>query len=132
MNVPQAVTFVGFPCPPGQVCLIAGINRYDNVKGTGQSSTTVSAGNFGLFSTIGLGTFNVTLLGGIPVFGGTEIGGSNHLLFSGDALLGGRVVVAYTFENPGSQVPEPITLLLVGSAVVGIALKLRRRPGSIV
>ena len=133
MNVPQAVTFVGFPCPPGQVCSFSGINRYDNVKGSGQSSTTVTADNFGLFSTIGLGTFNVTLLGGIPVFSGLEIGGSNHLLFSGDALLGGRVAVTYTFENPGaSEVPEPTTLLLVGSAVVGIALKLRRRPGLIV
>src|SRR5439155_16295958 len=76
MNVPQAVTIVGNPCPPGQVCTFSGVNRYTNLTGAGQSSTTVSSDNWGLFSTIGFGTFNVTLLGGIPGFSGTEIGGS--------------------------------------------------------
>jgi len=121
MPVPQAVTFSGLPCPPGQVCTFNGVNQYDNIKGSGQSSTAVAMSNFGLFSSTGVGTFNVTLMAGSPIFSGTEIGGINHLTFSGDALIGGRVVVVYT------AVPEPMTLLLVGPALAGFALKLRRR-----
>jgi hypothetical protein len=80
-----------------------------------------------LFSTAGFGTFNVNLLGGSPSFSGTELGGgSGHLMFSGDILIGGKVVVIYTFTPAVTQVPEPATLLLLCPAVLAMAWKLLR------
>jgi len=129
MPVPPAITFVGLPCPPGQACTFNGVNVYNNIQNTGQNSTSVTVNNWGLFSTAGTGTFNVTLLGGIPVFSGTEIGGLGHIMFTGDVLIGGKVVVLYTFTPGGAaQVPEPVTLLLIGPALAGLVFKLRRKP----
>jgi len=127
MDVPKAVRFVGLPCPPGQVCSFSGINAYTNVTGSGQSSTVISPSNLGLFA--GNGNFITSLVGGIPTFG--VPGGSTFLMFGGDMLLKGTFKVEYTF-SPATEVPEPVTMLLVGPAVVGLALKLRRRSRRVV
>jgi hypothetical protein len=129
MPVPPAVTFVGLPCPPGQVCSFDGINHYANIQASGQNSTLVPVNNWGLFSQPGPGgTFTVSLFGGTPFFNGTEIGGSGNLMFAGDVVIGGRVVIRYTYTPGGGVlIPEPSTLLLVGPAAIWIAVRLRRK-----
>jgi hypothetical protein len=111
-NVPQVPSYVcqaGFPPQSGQECYHAD-NSY-----VGQGTETLA-------QVTGAGTlsFSVSTLTGLAlVGGGGQIGAQQFTL----ASAGGTVT--YTYGETG--IPEPATLLLLGSSLIALGQMLRRK-----
>ena len=106
------------------------------------SSPPPTTGNFSPPSTsgvslspfIGTGTFDLTaeissaLAPRISPDNGTSFSDNATMNGTLDSNWKGSVSVIYTFDAPATGVPEPLTLSLVVTGLVGIALLPRRRP----
>jgi hypothetical protein len=64
-------------------------------------------------------------LGGI--YSGTELNGSGTLAFSGKVNAGGAVEITYDYDYDVQPIPEPVTVLTVGPALIGVGLIFRRK-----
>jgi hypothetical protein len=103
---------------------VNGQASYNSVRNTGTTGPT--SGNPNAYeannSTPSL-SFEATA--GNAQFQGTEVGGNGSLFFGGSGTIGGILEVTYVAE--ATTVPEPITLFLVGGALIGTGLLRRRK-----
>jgi len=109
-----------------------GESTYQGLMGSGTSSS--SPLSLAAYQSFGPGTLTLTAaatslnaggLGGI--YSGTELNGSGTLAFSGKANVGGAVEITYDYDYYAQPIPEPVTLLTVGSALIAVGLIFRRK-----
>ena len=100
------------------------VNSYPGLTGNGQISQ--NNGNLAFFEGVGAGTFAASVAnGGLSVGAmSTDPNAPTNLFFSGSAMTGGILQVIYTYN--ASPAPEPLTVFLVGFALVGVGLAGRR------
>jgi hypothetical protein len=127
-STPTTESRNGIPIVPAwgdPVPKLLGQNTYQGLPGSGSSSS--SPGNLAAYSGAGyvLLSFNAAAGGG--TYGGTEVGGSGHLFFGGNAAAGGDVKITYTYHQEQQAIPEPETLFLVGSALIGVSVMFQRK-----
>ncbi len=91
------------------------------LTGSGLLSLVVPSADWSFFE--GTGTFAASLAAGAANF---SISGPKSLFVNGDATVGGTTTIAYAFVST-SDLPEPATMTLVGSALLGIGFFARRR-----
>src|SRR5262249_19213848 len=129
MPVPPAGKITQFPCIP--FCVVNGDVQYQGATSTGKGSSGVLTDPKILkaYSYTGIPkttTFDaeVTTSEGESSYTGTTTA-SGFLLWGGYAIAGGVVGVQYTYSVP--TVPEPMTMMLVGGAIVGLGVLMRKR-----
>jgi hypothetical protein len=95
---------------------VSGVNQAD----TAYSSVITS----GLYNFIGSGGTNLSFTVNLDqgVYGGSSVPGVS---FGGSASAGAAMEIIYTYHE--TPLPEPVTMSLVGSALVGIAVIARRK-----
>jgi hypothetical protein len=124
---------------PGEVGYVAGAN--ETVINGGQTSsysglhygpvhgddpTGNPVGNLSLFEGFGPGTIFGSVGNGIQSFAGNvPLGYHSDLAFGGTSKTGGILSVTYTFVQV--PVPEPTSMVLIGSSILGLGLLLRRK-----
>jgi hypothetical protein len=122
-----------FTLPSGPMCLAPAGCYFPTVttvtglvaSSTTPVSTSVDPANFGLYEGIGGATFDLTAAStGAAYAGSTDGAGTGHLSFGGTAMAGGTVTVLYDYSG---DVPEPLTFVMVGTALVGIGFFTRRK-----
>lgn len=95
---------------------------YTNVTGTNSTSVTLTApGSLAPFT--GLGTITASLFAA-----GTSVGsGGGNLTTSFNTRAAGSMSVTYTYDNGITATPEPGTIGLLGSALLGFGFFGRKR-----
>jgi hypothetical protein len=123
-NIPGCEAFFFDPenCVPSY-------NQYDGLTGSG-GSPNYSVNTLVSYSGNGLVTFLVHIPG--VAYSVSEVGGGSDVQFaSGFSSLrvGGTVSILYTYTDQliVTGVPEPVSSLLVGSALLGIGIAFRKR-----
>lgn len=98
--------------------------NYPGLTGSQTSSNTVTTG---LSSFEGVGSNNLSFAATVlsSSFSGTTSAPSNTLYFGGGSSLGVDLTVVYDYT--ATSVPEPTTLALMGTAIIGIGLVRRKR-----
>ena len=88
---------------------------------TQTTSVNVLAANFGLYTSGP--TVSLTFATSTGAYSGSAVPG---VFFGGDATSGGTVTITYNYTVP-STTPEPASMLLLGSALVGMGLLGRKK-----
>jgi hypothetical protein len=89
---------------------------------TASSTDTVGSGLFSEFIG-GTNAVDINVVGNIGSYAGTAGTGTN---FGGSAVVGALVTVEYDYTTVSST-PEPTTMLLFGSALVGLGVMRKRK-----
>lgn len=105
-----------------------GYVTYKGLTSAGGAQTTSTLAAL-LAAFTGNGTFNAELtLPALPEgssFTGGGVDPRAALFFGGSAEIGGKIGIEYTYTP--RHTPEPMTMMMVGSAVLGLALVMRKR-----
>jgi hypothetical protein len=100
------------------------VTSFPGQHGSGSSGNPV--GNLALFEGFGNSTISGSATNGAQSYTGSANSGFPPVLFFGGTSTTGAVLkVQYTFRE--TQTPEPTSMALVGSAMLGAGLLLRRR-----
>lgn len=94
---------------------------------TGLSAAPVSGT---LASYIGSGTITPTFAASgqlLSASGSGGTGSAGNLFFGGTGAIGGTFTLTYTYNPPTTGTPEPATLAMLGSALIGVGLIGRKR-----
>jgi hypothetical protein len=86
--------------------------------------TTITSG-LNAFQGMGASTVQFVASDNGTAINGVEDGGTNFLSWGGNGSAGAILEVTYTFDI--QSVPEPTTMVLIGSSMLGLGLMLRRR-----
>lgn len=105
-------TFAGLTgsCVVGSTCPTNASADLDDFEGAGASSASATVTNQGQ-------TYGGSVSAPYPAY----------LSFGGSATTGAILEVEYTFNEQLAPVPEPVTMVLTGSALIGLGIYLRRR-----
>jgi hypothetical protein len=125
MPVPSGAIIFSSSCPNGVVCAVVGQNTYTGIVNSGPQTKDIASSDFGAYSGAGFATFNVNTVSGDYSYTGTG-SGTDKLAFGGSLLFGARIKVQYEYD-PATQAPEPMTMMLVGSAILGLGVLMQRR-----
>ena len=114
---PTSINFSAVAGPlSGTVTAASASTAFKGAVGSSTVNTSVLAANFGLYTSGP--TVSVSFSTGTGVFSGSAVPG---VFFSGNAQSGGTTTITYNYTVP-SGVPEPGTMLLLGSALLGAGL----------
>jgi hypothetical protein len=123
-----------------EISLFGGDIPQNSVPGSLRGTVTVTANGvtadvpaqpFGRFSVIGIPVNDHLALAGTPLEGilASSISLSGfHSEFLDDRPIGNYSITEITVNVPQSPVPEPTTLSLIVTAIVGVAVRRTRRP----
>jgi hypothetical protein len=130
--VPKAVVFVftgGKPCDPKtQANRCVEIDTDATYIQNGAGNVAGAPAGLGAYEGNGPANLIFQATSGDVGHTGTEVGSSGFLSFGGQANVGGTIQILYTYsQNPTGEVPEPVTMVLVGSAMLGIGVVFRKR-----
>jgi hypothetical protein len=103
-----------------------GLNVLPSVGFTGTINATVAPGDLSNFIGNGATTDTVLFLGSAISGSGTATAPSNTVFFGGGADASGILTVTYNF-TAASTTPEPATMTLFGSALLGLGFFARQR-----
>jgi hypothetical protein len=123
-----------FPNPPGpDICLvIPTLNIYTGLQGSGSANNNVN--NLAAYTGVGPALLDFQVCSAsvdCAHLQGASFGVDNApalLSFSASARAGGAVSILYTYHTDVvGPVPEPVTMMLVGSAMLGFGVAFRRK-----
>jgi hypothetical protein len=92
------------------------------VKSFGTASSSVLTTGLNNYEGLGLANLSFTVVGSMGQYGGSSVPGVS---FGGSASAGGVTEIIYTYHT--EAIPEPVTMSLVGGALLGLAVYTRRR-----
>jgi len=98
----------------------------NGLSGSGTANNTVIGAGLLNYYGNGITTLNFSFTSGNAAFSGTEVGGSGHLAFGGTAIDGAGIAVTYNYVTVAG-VPEPSSFLMLGSALLGLGVIIRKR-----
>ncbi|MDR3699913.1 MAG: PEP-CTERM sorting domain-containing protein [Candidatus Sulfopaludibacter sp.] len=136
-NVPLTLTLGGVTVnAPGVAGPVSGtaknstdggpVNSFAGQHGSGSTGNPV--GNLALFEGFGNSTISGNVSNGSQAYSGTAGAGYPPALsFGGTSTTGAVLQVQYTYTQAQIPVPEPTSMALIGSAMLGFGLLLRRR-----
>jgi hypothetical protein len=101
------------------------ITPFPGLTGSGSSNNTVIGAGLSAYQGFGSANLSFSVNSGSGTYGGTQTDGSGNLFFGGTSDVGGSIMVTYNYET--LPVPEPGTFVLMGGALVGVGLFVRRR-----
>jgi hypothetical protein len=111
--------------PPCGFALCASETTVSGLTGSGTANNTVIGNGLNSYYGNGVTTLSFNFTSGNSSYTGTEVGGSGHLAFSGNALDGAGIEVTYNYDT--LTIPEPGSFVMLGSALLGLGLVIRKR-----
>jgi len=102
-----------------------GVNNFPGQSGSGNN--TQNASNLSPYEGFGSGNFSASVTAQNQNYSGSssDPGSAGKIFFGGNSTTGAILSVTYTYE--AVAVPEPLTFGLMGSALVGLAMLVRRK-----
>ena len=100
-----------------------GVNAFPGIPGTGSGSTNVASANFGSYEGVGTTFASFSVASSTGNFSGTSVPG---VFFGGSATVGAVTTITYTY-TPSTGTPEPSTMALLGSSLLGVGFIARKR-----
>jgi hypothetical protein len=105
--------------------LCASVTTESGLTGSGTANNTVIGNGLNSYYGNGITTLSFNFTSGDAGYSGTEVGGNGHLAFGGTALDGAGIVVTYNYDT--LTIPEPGSFVMLGSALLGLGLVIRKR-----
>ncbi len=134
-DVPLSLTLGGVTVnAPGIAGPVSGVAKNSNDGGPvtsfpglhGSGSSTNPAANLALFEGLGNATIGGSVSNGAQSYTGSANSGFPPVLFFGGSSTTGAILkVQYTYSE--TQTPEPTSMVLIGSSIIGLGLLLRVR-----